>query len=379
MEAVALRARGDVLARVPLPVPRIAGVPEDEDGDGRFYAPVGALWLPPRFELSVEAELEGGERAAVATIRGRRAPLRTPFQPRRQPVMLTSPGRSGTTVFMRLLEGHPDIAAYPPFEHEARVATYWLEVLLALADPGSWLRQVAPAGPLGEDWWLGRSAPPVRRLSRPAIQNWLGSEGVEELGEFCMSRIDAVYEEIAALEGGGVGGGSERYFAEKFQPDRVPELAWELYPGAREIVLVRDLRDMVASIFASSAKRGVQELADDGVTYIAENVKRRAGAAAAAWRERSDRAHLVRYEDLMLSPDETLAGVLEYLEIDSSPAAVAAMRAHAEEPVVAMERHRTTPDPAASIGRWRRDLDEELQEACERTLFEELRLFGYEP
>lgn len=141
---------------------------------------------------------------------------------------------------------------------------------------------------------------------------------------------------------------------------------------------MRDLRDMVASIFASSAKRGAQELPADGVSYIAENVKRRAGAAADAWRARSDRALLVRYEDVMLAPDQTLEGVLRYLEIDSSAEAVAAMRAHAENPVVAMERHRTTPDPAASIGRWRRDLSDELQEACARTLFEELQLFGYE-
>jgi hypothetical protein len=143
-------------------------------------------------------------------------------------------------------------------------------------------------------------------------------------------------------------------------------------------VLVRDLRDMVASIFASSAKRGTQELPADRAGYVARDVKRRVGAAAAAWRQRSDRAHLVRYEDLIRSSEETLTGVLDYLGVESGPAAVAAMRAHAEEPVVAMDRHRTTPDPAASIGRWRRDLGDDLKDVCEQTMFEELRLFGYE-
>jgi hypothetical protein len=372
VESVELWSRGEPLASIPFPVPAVRG--EEGGGEGRFYVTVGSLALPAGWELSVVAQLAGGEQAPIGTIRGRRAGLRARFEPRYQPLMLTSPGRSGTTVFMRLLEGHPDIAAYPPFEHEPRVATYWIEVLLALSDARSWMRQIAPAGALLPDWWLGRRPPATRRLSRPAIQNWLGSEGVEVLGEFCMSRIDAVYEQIAALEGGGV----ERYFAEKFRPDAVPELMWELYPRAKEVILVRDLRDMVASIFASSAKRGAQDLPADRVTYVTQDVKRRASAAAEAWRTRSSRAHLVRYEDLMLSPDETLHDVLKYLEIDSSPAAVEAMRAHAERPVDAMERHRTTPDPAASIGRWRDDLSADVREACHQTMFKELRLFGYE-
>ena len=33
---------------------------------------------------------------------------------------------------------------------------------------------------------------------------------------------------------------------------------WELYPRAREVILVRDFRDMVSSMFAFNAKRGFQ-------------------------------------------------------------------------------------------------------------------------
>jgi hypothetical protein len=40
--------------------------------------------------------------------------------------------------------------------------------------------------------------------------------------------------------------------------------------------------------------------------------------------------------------------------------------------------HRTVPDPADSIGRWRTDLSPELQSACEEALGPALRSFGYE-
>src|SRR4051812_32375766 len=88
VDAVELWARESLVARIALPVPRVAGKAEDGPADGRFYATIGSLALPPQFELSVRAELAGGERVRVATIRGRRARLQTRFEPRMQPLML---------------------------------------------------------------------------------------------------------------------------------------------------------------------------------------------------------------------------------------------------------------------------------------------------
>ena len=40
------------------------------------------------------------------------------------------------------------------------------------------------------------------------------------------------------------------------------------------------------------------------------------------WRERGGKAHLVRYEDLIARPQETLADLFSYLEVDASPTTV---------------------------------------------------------
>jgi hypothetical protein len=42
-----------------------------------------------------------------------------------------------------------------------------------------------------------------------------------------------------------------------------------------------------------------------------------------------------------------------------------------------MDRHRTTADPAASIGRWTRELEPRLARECERVLGPEMELLGY--
>ena len=100
-----------------------------------------------------------------------------------------------------MLAGHPEILAWPPFEQEPRVVTYWIEVLRALARPDSFMRQVAPAGNLNGDWWLGRRDPRPRALGDTDIQAWLAGEAVEELAAFAQTRIESLYGRLAARDG----------------------------------------------------------------------------------------------------------------------------------------------------------------------------------
>ena len=48
-------------------------------------------------------------------------------------------------LLMRLLEAHPDLLVLRPHRYEQRVAGYWVEVLLTLTEPSSYMRQLAPA------------------------------------------------------------------------------------------------------------------------------------------------------------------------------------------------------------------------------------------
>ena len=340
-----------------------------------FYATLGGLDLRPEFELRVNAILAGGGRAPIGTITGRRERLATSFEPRMQPLLVTGPGRSGSTIFMQMLAGHPAILAWPPFEQEPRVVTYWIEVLRALARPDSFMRQVAPAGSLNDDWWLGRRDPRPRALGEADVQAWLAGQAVEELAAFAQARIESLYGRLAARDkrDGVV------YFAEKLRNDIASDLAWELYPDAREVVLVRDPRDVLCSVMAANVKRGQRPPPENPARWIAEEFEGRITAVADSWERRRDQAHLVRYEDLMLDPAPTLTRLLEYLGIDAGDAAVRQMLAGAAGSLPGMSEHRTTPDPQASIGRFTRDLDPALLEECERRLGHAIALFGYPP
>ena len=135
----------------------------------------------------------------MATIHGRREPLHTGFEPTIAPLMVTTLGRTGSTMMMKVLATHPEVVAYRPFEHEPRVATYWLGVLSSLADPVSYRRQIDPTGGLDGAWWLGTEPPLPRRLKGDAdLTRRLGVDSVREIAAFCQARIEGVYAAVAA-------------------------------------------------------------------------------------------------------------------------------------------------------------------------------------
>jgi hypothetical protein len=346
--------------------------PDWADRSG-YFLPVGALRLDPEFEVDFGVELEGGTRAPLGRITGSRARLETSFQGGLEPIGLTALGRTGSTAVTRLLASHPSVVAYRPFEYEPRVATYWIDILKALSEPASFRRQIAPNGPLVDAWWAGTGAPFPRRLVDEQVQGWLGGESIEELAVFCQTRIDGLYG-LAAKQAERP---SATHFVEKLGPE-TGALLRELYPRAREVFLVRDFRDVVASIFAFNEKRGFQGFgrgrAASDVEYVSEWISESVSAFLAAWRTRSSGAHLVRYEELVREPRETLAAALGYLELDADGATIGAMLETLDKPE--SDIHRTT-EAEASIGRWQRDLAGDVREACERSLGEALGEFGY--
>ena len=142
-----------------------------------------------------------------------------------------------------------------------------------------------------------------------------------------------------------------RYFAEKLRPDFVPELMREIYPGAREVILVRDFRDMVSSMFAFNAKRGFEGFrrgaAGSDAEFIADRVGGvRRGTGAGAGARAPSGAHLVRYEDLVPRPAGRSRALLGYLGLDSSGAALDAMVASVTARGDESDGHRTVRDPA---------------------------------
>jgi hypothetical protein len=340
-----------------------------------FDHSISALKLPTEFDIEVGALLKDGTRTSIAAVRGRRRPL--PAVPSKvNPLIVTTLGRTGSTWMLDLLGRHPEIVSFRPFQYEAKLVRYWTEILGALSEPASY-RQALSAEIYGPDWWIGtdRRAPSPTAYD-PEMERWLGGPNVAELAVLCKTRIDRFYEHAATLQQKR----GTRYFAEKTLPGTFREQVLpELYPGSKEVFLVRDFRDMASSILEFDRRRDFPGfMRADGASdedFVRGDLRRDIGVLMNSWRKRSSSAFLLRYEDLVLEPEATLAALLEYLDIDPDDAVIEKML-RISGPDIPHEQHQTSPSAKKSIGRWQRE-EPLIQAACAEAFEDLLEPFGY--
>jgi hypothetical protein len=217
---------------------------------------------------------------------------------------------------------------------------------------------------------------PLHEYERDAdLRDWMGTTYVEELIRFITQRIDALYEKLSAKEGKE----QATRFVEKCPPDGPQTMLSEIYPRAREILLVRDFRDYVCSV--RSWRHG-WEASRARYTSEAEWIKQslaRQVRAASVYRRNRPQAMVLKYEDLVTRTEETLASLFAHLEVEGTPTTVASVidRAETSSDQSITRGHQTSGGPAESIGRWKKDLEPRLQKACEEAFGEALAEFGY--
>lgn len=350
----------------------------EEPGQSGFRASVNVVGMGGKVDLSVRAVLQDKSRIPIGVVRAHVRPLHSTFQPQIHPLMLTTYGRSGGTWLTQLLGEHPSIVTYRPFRNEPRASNYWMRILRSLSEPTSYLQPLITTNTSEDKWWLGdgESLPEMVDPDTEVL-TWLGREHVEALLAFCQDRVQAFYGQIASAQNKK----DATYFVEKYSPNRFDRLMiHNLYSGAREVFLVRDFRDMICSIIAYNAKRNRQSFGRETVSSdeeFVESIRVYALNLLRGYRTWSEAVHLLRYEDLLLRPIETLTSLLEYLDLQSTPSIAEGMIERASNETPGMRQHRTSPDLDRSIGRWRRDLSPPLQATCQKVLGEVLEEFGY--
>ena len=269
------------------------------------------------------------------------------------PVLLSTMGRTGSTAVMASLAQHPNIvvAGTRPFEIELGCYyAYALRTHVASADHEKSLSTDMITA--GENKYQIGFNPYFRKGHGEVFKNPM------VLDHFMTNRLPArlanafreiildYYEEVARDQAMDY----PIFFAEKTLPERDSRLGIRyMFPKTKEILLVRDLRDVVCSARASNGS------AFDRVMEATKSAARNLQIINAA-RDRS--VMLLKYEDFVLDNAKTvgrLFGFLGLAPIVSDQHGMTALFA----------THATSATPAASIGRWKKDLTAEQRNRCE--------------
>jgi hypothetical protein len=211
-----------------------------------------------------------------------------------RPIFVVGFQRSGTTLLQALLGAHPRIAAPPE--------TYFFFRVYHLRD--FW-------GDLHDDARLRRV---VHETLNP-VPPLLADSGFDEADLF--ERLKASDRTYRAVFNSMMADFAERHGKQRWSdktPGQPATDAWELFPEAQIVHIVRDPRDVVAS---SAAMPWEQEdpaaIARRYLRFTLDNV----GAGTARGPAQYMR---VRYEDLCREPDATLRLVCSFLDEQYDPA-----------------------------------------------------------
>lgn len=368
---------GSVVACCGLTVsrPDVAEMYDSSSSQVGFWTAIGTVGLQAAFAVGVRVVFGDGRRAMIAEIRGTQQ-LTSAFTPSMQPIIVTHPGRSGSTRLMRMLAEHPDIVVHERFPYETYAFAYWMHFIQVLAAPattshGSWqfsndLKRLPPFPYFFNHPHVGLITPDQATLDR-----WYATDQVEELARVAQDAVESFYREYASSRKRT----TPAFFAEKIIPTgRYRWIRRQLYPHGREIFLFREPRDHLASVLAFFPEDRRQVETDE--QYV-DLIRTRLLSLVETWKSTPQYSTLVRYEDLVCSPTEQIRAMLDALELDSSAKIVRSMVKAGNETTVEMDSHRTSRDARSSIGRWKQDLEPRLQKICDAAFDGLLDELGY--
>lgn len=257
--------------------------------------------------------------------------------------------RSGTTLLQNMLDSHPAIYGGPEFLHLRDVIH--LRSRLRNSVHEGWITQYADEKELDEVF---------RRFVRELLDGAFPREGVQIFSEKSPQSA-IVFEELV-----------------------------ELFPDASFLLMVRDPRDVVASMLEVGERgrregRTMQPFTRDVISAV--NYLRECARAGTAGRDAApSRVEIVRYEDLVTDPEGTSRGICSFLGLDwSSEMLRPGEKEHAGRDAIVdgvwYDEERFDSDPRTdSLGSWRERLRPAEKVAVSRALGSEdaYRELGYD-
>ncbi|HUB14803.1 MAG TPA: sulfotransferase [Acetobacteraceae bacterium] len=282
-----------------------------------------------------------------------------------QPILVTAPGRGGSTILMKRLAAHPAVSVADLYPFETELLKYYSHAFRILTSPGDHDRSGKPETFVDNHRFLGANPYNVASFGKAfkdqgRFETFYETVVPREMAAAFRRIVTEFYEAVAADQGKVM----PMFFAEKCQLASLARwFARSLFSDVREIVLVRDARDTMCSyrsFWSQSTAEAIRllRLACDTLMTVR--------------REERDDVLFLRYEDMVAQETDHLRRVAAFVGIRD----FAASDATSEQAL--FKEHATSKSPQASIGRWKRELSAEEVKLCMAEFTPYLEMFGYD-
>ena len=283
------------------------------------------------------------------------------------PILVTAPGRSGTTMLMERLGRCNEVVVANSHPYEIRMLSYYATAYHVLTSPADLNRSTHPDKLEGNGFFVGFN-PFSDETYKAAFQ--AQARHVEFYSSYVPSEILGGFRNIIMeyylqnKDDSGKKGAA--FFAEKNNNlDLIPRtFARTMFGRVKEIVLLRDPRDLYLSrrsYFKHVAPRTVLQEVRWACTQLRE-----------IYREATSDMIFVKYEDIIHGHMGEMRRLSDFLGFDFYSGDTSLERKNR------FTEHATSGSAALSVGRWREQMSVEEIGAFDESAAEFFQLFGYE-
>jgi hypothetical protein len=306
--------------------------------------------------------LTGGERAL--RVQGGTATTATPVESALTPILVTGPGRSGTTLLMALLAHAPQIIVAELVPYETRLLSYYANAHNVLTHPADMEHSTHSDDLESDGFFIGfnpyNSQEHVAAFSAPAVARDYAENYVPERLDQAFHDVIAEFYRRLARDRDKPGA---HFFAEKNNnlQNLVRSFTRRAFGAVREIITVRDPRDMMCSqmsYFKIDAERSFAELSDTMEVILDMRA------------EDSRDVYFNVYEQQLRGDKAYFSALSEFLQTD-----IVQTTDQARKDIFA--GHGTSANASATVARWRTDLSKEWQQRCLQAWRPFLEIFDY--
>lgn len=278
------------------------------------------------------------------------------------PILVRTFGRTGSTLLMQILGTSDRICFERSYPFEQRYLTYVYNHSRLVTLPGT------PTDEWNNDVLFRSESPLVGCLPYTEIKSFDRDALAKSLFVSTWAQFSQAMREARGLEDD-----MRCFYAEK-APRQAADQANEQL-GGKNLYLLRDPRDEMVSIRNFNQKRGFNSFGwldtDDDLGFARKLCcNRRRFLQNASTLQTDERRILIRYEDLINRQQLEVDRLCEWLNVSLSYADATDNRS-------IKQQHMTSASPAASVERWRTELDEEIVALFRKELGDELAELGY--